>query len=63
MIFISEVIGIIIKKNTLCKSKIRVIYFCPNCVNFSTEKVHFFFLSGGRLPSVTPAGVPTLKAK
>ena len=28
--------------NTLCTNKIRVIYFCPNCVNFLPENVHFF---------------------
>ena len=30
----------------LCANKIRVIYFCPNCVNFC-PKVFIFFLGGG----------------
>ena len=34
MIFISEVMSIIIQKNTLCANKILVICFCPNCVIF-----------------------------
>ena len=31
------------QKNTLCTSKINVIYFFPNSVNVLPEKVHFFF--------------------
>ena len=27
----------------LCANKISVIYFCPNCVNFLPENVHFLF--------------------
>ena len=49
MIFISGVINIIIQKNTLCTSKVLLIYFCPNCVNFLPENVQFFlsfFLKG-----------------
>ena len=34
MIFIYGIISIIIQQNTLCTNKTRVIYFCPNCVNF-----------------------------
>ena len=30
-------------KNTLCTSKINVIYFCPNSVNVLPEKVLFSF--------------------
>ena len=44
MIFISRVISIIIQKNTLCTSKIRVIYFCPNCVSVPSENVIFLFI-------------------
>ena len=44
MIFISRVISIIIQKNTLCTSKIRVIYFCPNCVSVLSENVTFLFI-------------------
>ena len=28
----------------LCANKISVIYFCPNCVNFLPENVHFLFI-------------------
>ena len=42
MIFISGVISIVIQKNTFCINENQVIYFCPNCVNFLSEKVHFF---------------------
>ena len=35
--------SIIIQKNMLCANKISVIYFCPNCVNFLPENVHFLF--------------------
>ena len=42
MIVISGVISIIIQKNTSCTNKIRVIYFCPNCVNFLPENVYLF---------------------
>ena len=41
MIFISVAMSIIIQKNKLCPSKIRVIYFCPNCVNCLPEKCSF----------------------
>ena len=49
MVFISGVIRIIIQKNTLCANKTRVIYFCPNCVNFLPWKRSFFFFWGGGL--------------
>ena len=39
MIFISGIISIIIQENTLGKNKLRVIYFCRNCVSFFA---HFF---------------------
>ena len=42
-IFLSRIISIIMQKNTLCTSKINVIYFFPNSVNVLPEKVHFFF--------------------
>ena len=66
MIFISGIISIIFQKNKLCTNKIRVIYFCPNCVNFLPEKVHFliffFFFGGGRrltpCPPPPPARAP-----
>ena len=39
----------------LCTNKIRVIYFCPNWVNFMPENTHFFFLGGGSdFPLTTP---------
>ena len=44
MMFIPGVKSIIIQKNTLCASKIRVIYCCPNCVNFFRESFLFLFL-------------------
>ena len=30
----------------LCTNKTRVIYFCPNCVNFLPENVLFFYFLG-----------------
>ena len=47
VVFIPGITSIIIQKKTLCQNKIRVIYFCPNCVNFLREKAHFFYFSGG----------------
>ena len=38
MMLITVLISITFKKNTLCTNKIRVIYFCPSCVNFLPEK-------------------------
>ena len=62
MMFIPGVISIIIQENILCASKIRVIYFYPNCVNFSPEIFLFLFLGGqvgGRLPSsLSPSPSP-----
>ena len=55
MMFIPGVISIIIQKNKLCANKIRVIYFCPNCVNFLPENFLFFLFLGGRLPSPAPS--------
>ena len=43
MIFISGVMSIIVQKNTLCANTVRVIYFCPNCVNFLPENLYFFY--------------------
>ena len=43
MILISRVVSIIFQKSKLCRYKIRVIYFCPNCVNFLPGNVHFLF--------------------
>ena len=54
MIFISRVISIIILKNTLCTNKSRVIYFCPNGVNFLPENVHFFYCWGVDCPPAPP---------
>ena len=48
MIFICGTVSKIIQEKTLSTNKIPVIYFCPNCVNFS------FFYSG------PPARVPML---
>ena len=31
-------------KSTLCTNKVRVIQFCPNCVNFLPENVHVFII-------------------
>ena len=53
MIFISGIISIIIQENTLGKNKLRVIYFCRNCVSFFAhflgqtktkckKKIHWF---------------------
>ena len=39
-IFISAIISIIIQKNT-CTSKICVVYFCPNCINFCLKMLIF----------------------
>ena len=39
----------------LCTNKIRVIYFCPNCVSFLPENVNFFILGKGSCP---PAPAP-----
>ena len=50
MIFIFRIISIIFQKNKLCTKKIRVIYFCPNCVNFLPENFHFFIISGTTAP-------------
>ena len=47
MIFISGVISIIFQKNKLYTNKIRAIYFCPNCINFVPENIHFLFFLGG----------------
>ena len=44
MVFISGIISIIIQKNMLCTNKIRVIYFCPNCVNFLPKNLYFVYL-------------------
>ena len=52
MIFIS---GVIIQK--LCTNKIRVIHFCPNCVSFLPENVHFFIWGGGGGRGVTASFV------
>ena len=41
MILISRVVSIIFQKSKLCRYKIRVIYFFPNCVNFLPGNVHF----------------------
>ena len=58
ILFISGVISIIVQKNTLCTSKIRVIYFCRNCVNFLPENIYFFLFFGVHLlPTPYP---PTL---
>ena len=51
MIFISGVRSIIFQKNKLCTNKICLIYFCPNCVNFLPENVHFFGVFLGTPPS------------
>ena len=45
MILISGVISRIIQKSTLCTNKIRVIYFCSNCVDFLPGKVRFIIIS------------------
>ena len=42
MTFICGIISIIVQKKTLCKNKIRAIYFCPNCVNFVLENAPIF---------------------
>ena len=56
MIFISGVISIVIQKNTFCINENQVIYFCPNCVNFLSEKDHFFlFLFFFDCPPATPS--------
>ena len=61
----------IIQKNTLCTNKIRVIYFCPNCVNLLPENVYLFiylfiylsnFFWGGR-GDCTPPPTPTPPAR
>ena len=56
MIFISGIISIIIKKNTLCKYKIRAIFLCSNYVAFLPENVHFYILPTQpvRLLSILP---------
>ena len=65
MIFISGVISIIVQKNTLCTSKIRVIYFCRKCANFLPENIYFFLFFGVHLlptpypPPCHPAHTPT----
>ena len=46
MIFISGVMSIIIQKNMLCANKIRMIYFCPNFVNFCHKTFFFLVLTG-----------------
>ena len=51
MIFISGVISIVFQKNTLCKNKIRVIYFCRNCVNFCHNGLFIDFFGGDDCPS------------
>ena len=60
MTFISGIISIIIRKNTLCTNKIRMIYFCPSCVNFLPENVFFKNFFGGRQlpPSASQARAP-----
>ena len=73
MIFISGIISIIIQKDTFSKNKIRRIYFCPNCVNFLRENIHFcffcfcFFLGGGGqldpLPPPNPCAYDDNKSK
>ena len=45
-----RIISIIFQKNKLCANKIRVIYFCSNCVNFLTENFHFFIIGGTTAP-------------
>ena len=62
MMFIS---GIIIQKNRYVK--IRVIYFCPNCVKFLPENAHFFYFffcggggGGGQLPPL-PSSHPEIR--
>ena len=54
MIFICGIISIITLKNTLCKNKIRVIYFCPHQVSFWLEKAFFSFF-GGLLSPMPPS--------
>ena len=54
MISFSGVISIIIQKNMLCTNKIRVIYFCPNCVNVLAKSVHVLFLGRQLPPCPTP---------
>ena len=54
MMFIPWVISIIIQKNTLCASKIRVIYFCPNCVSFFSRKIFFTFKGAAALLPPAP---------
>ena len=52
----------------LCANKISVIYFCPNCVNFLPENVHFlfiylfiyFFFLGGDCPLPLPPARPSM---
>ena len=44
MTSISEIKSIIIEKNMLCTNKIRVIYICPNCINFLPKNVYLFIL-------------------
>ena len=49
MIFISGVISMVFQKNTLCTSKICVIYFCLNRVNCCLKLfIYLFFGGGGR---------------
>ena len=39
-------------------NKIRVICFCPNCVNFFPKNVQFFYFLRGRLPHPPPLCSP-----
>ena len=56
MIFISGVMSLIIQKNRLCSNKIRVIYFCKNCVSLFPKNIHFlnFYLKELLSPSTYP---------
>ena len=55
--FIPGVMSIIMQKNTLCASKIRVIYFCPNCVSFFPKSFLSLILEG-LLASNPPSPIP-----
>ena len=68
MIFISGATSIIIQEITLCPNKVRVIYFCPKCVNFLPENVFFGAGGGGggggaTAPCHAPAPAPMVTNK
>ena len=62
MALISGIMNLIIQKNTLCKNKIRAIYFAQILTIFFRENVHVFgFFGGDRPPCCEPIFLNDLK--